>query len=164
MGTPAFNIIIICNYLYYRKFTRMNKNIFISPKEISNRFKVRGLQKLRWYCQICNKQCRDENGFVCHILSEGHIRMIKIFKDKPDFFVDGYSKLFEKMFLTQLRLCHYSYRTHANKFYKAVIRDKHHVHMNSTKWLTLSEFIKNLGYTDKCIIEESIFGLYITNY
>lgn len=22
-----------------------------------------GLGRLRWYCQICEKQCRDENGF-----------------------------------------------------------------------------------------------------
>ena len=33
---------------------------FLTPKAISNRIKAKGLQKLRWYCQACQKQCRDE--------------------------------------------------------------------------------------------------------
>lgn len=33
---------------------------FLTPKAISNRIKAKGLQKLRWYCQTCQKQCRDE--------------------------------------------------------------------------------------------------------
>lgn len=33
---------------------------FLTPKAISNRIKAKGLQKLRWYCQVCQKQCRDE--------------------------------------------------------------------------------------------------------
>ena len=33
---------------------------FLTPKAISNRIKAKGLQKLRWYCQMCQKQCRDE--------------------------------------------------------------------------------------------------------
>ena len=41
----------------------MPKHDFFSPKAISNRIKAKGLQKLRWYCQMCEKQCRDENGF-----------------------------------------------------------------------------------------------------
>ena len=32
----------------------------LTPKGISNRIKAKGLQKLRWYCQMCQKQCRDE--------------------------------------------------------------------------------------------------------
>lgn len=32
----------------------------LTPKAISNRIKAKGLQKLRWYCQMCQKQCRDE--------------------------------------------------------------------------------------------------------
>lgn len=37
-----------------------------SVKWESNKQKSKGLQKLRWYCQMCEKQCRDENGFkVC---------------------------------------------------------------------------------------------------
>ena len=33
---------------------------FLTPKAIANRIKAKGLQKLRWFCQMCQKQCRDE--------------------------------------------------------------------------------------------------------
>ncbi len=36
---------------------------FLTPKAIGNRIKAKGLQKLRWYCQSCQKQCRDEVNF-----------------------------------------------------------------------------------------------------
>lgn len=34
-----------------------------SAKDVSNRMKAKGLGRLRWYCQVCEKQMRDENGF-----------------------------------------------------------------------------------------------------
>ena len=54
----------------------MPKNDFMTPKAIGNRIKSIGLQKLRWYCQMCQKQCRDENGFKCHASSEAHLRQM----------------------------------------------------------------------------------------
>jgi hypothetical protein len=29
--------------------------------------------------QLCQKQCRDENGFKCHTTSEGHLRQVSVF-------------------------------------------------------------------------------------
>ena len=40
-----------------------------TPKDIANRMKAKGLQKLKFYCQMCQKQCRDANGFKCHLTS-----------------------------------------------------------------------------------------------
>jgi DNA/RNA-binding protein KIN17 len=37
---------------------------FLTPKAIANRIKSKGMQKLRWYCQMCEKQCRDEVSFL----------------------------------------------------------------------------------------------------
>ena len=51
--------------------------------QIANRIKAKGLQKLRWYCQMCQKQCRDENGFKCHLTSEGHKRQMMVFGQSP---------------------------------------------------------------------------------
>ena len=51
--------------------------------QIANRIKAKGLQKLRWYCQMCQKQCRDENGFKCHLTSEGHKRQMIVFGQAP---------------------------------------------------------------------------------
>jgi len=45
--------------------------------QIANAIKAKGLQKLRWYCQLCQKQCRDENGFKCHQMSESHMRQVR---------------------------------------------------------------------------------------
>lgn len=51
--------------------------------QIGNRIKAKGLQKLRWYCQMCQKQCRDENGFKCHLTSESHKRQMMVFGQAP---------------------------------------------------------------------------------
>jgi len=48
-------------------------------KAMAKAVKAKGLQRLRWYCQMCQKQCRDENGFKCHQMSDGHVRMMAIF-------------------------------------------------------------------------------------
>lgn len=71
--------------------------------QIANRIKSKGLQKLRWYCQLCQKQCRDENGFKCHQMSEGHRRQMEVFGQNPDRVVEGYSEEFERSFLDHLR-------------------------------------------------------------
>ena len=38
-----------------------------TPKWLANKMNSKGLQKLHWYCQMCQKQCWDQNGFKCHI-------------------------------------------------------------------------------------------------
>lgn len=45
----------------------------LTPKAISNRIKAKGLQKLRWYCQMCQKQCRDE---VCEFFPPKNMCLI----------------------------------------------------------------------------------------
>nr|KAG5697469.1 hypothetical protein BaRGS_029360 [Batillaria attramentaria] len=44
---------------------------FLTPKAIANRIKAKGLQKLRWYCQMCQKQCRDEAKCVVDYTEKG---------------------------------------------------------------------------------------------
>ncbi|MBN3271728.1 KIN17 protein, partial [Polyodon spathula] len=70
----------------------MGKAEFLSPKAIGNRIKSKGLQKLRWYCQMCQKQCRDENGFKCHCMSESHQRQLLLASENPDQFMDYFSE------------------------------------------------------------------------
>ncbi|GAB4819464.1 hypothetical protein N2152v2_006510 [Parachlorella kessleri] len=140
----------------------MGKNDFLTPKAIANRIKAKGLQKLRWYCQMCQKQCRDENGFKCHLTSESHKRQMEIFGQNPMRVVEGYSEEFESSFMEHLRRAHPFSRVSANVVYNEYINDKYHVHMNSTKWLTLTEFVKYLGREGKCKVEETPKGWYIT--
>ncbi|XP_062157412.1 KIN17-like protein [Alnus glutinosa] len=140
----------------------MGKNEFLTPKAIANRIKAKGLQKLRWYCQMCQKQCRDENGFKCHCMSESHQRQMQIFGQNPMRIVDGYSEEFETSFLEHMKRSHRFSRVAATVVYNEYINDRHHVHMNSTEWATLTEFIKYLGRTGKCKVEETPKGWFIT--
>jgi len=135
---------------------------FGTPKWISNNMKSKGLQKLRWYCQMCQKQCRDENGFKCHTMSESHQRQLLLFGDNPGKYLHSYSKDFEKAFNDILRRQYNEKRVHANVVYQQYISDKQHVHMNSTCWVTLTSFVRHLGRTEKAIIEETEKGWYIT--
>ena len=66
-----------------------------SALQIGNRIKAKGLQKLRWYCQMCGKQCRDENGFKCHLNSDSHKRQMMVFGEAPDRVIEGFSEEFE---------------------------------------------------------------------
>ncbi|CAN7130897.1 unnamed protein product [Brassica rapa subsp. narinosa] len=140
----------------------MGKNDFLTPKAIANRMKAKGLQKLRWYCQMCQKQCRDENGFKCHCMSESHQRQMQVFGQNQRRVLQGYSEEFEKTFLDLMRRSHRFSRIAATVVYNEYINDRHHVHMNSTEWATLTEFIKYLGKTGKCKVEETPKGWFIT--
>ena len=133
-----------------------------SVKDIAKRIKAKGLQKLKFYCQICEKQCRDANGFKCHIQSDSHLRQMKLFSENASGRMDQYSREFEKVFLDTLRMLHGTAQVNANQVYQQVIRDKQHIHMNATIWATLKDFCQYLGKTGKCRVEETERGWYIT--
>lgn len=78
-----------------RKAAMSGKGGFLTPKAIANRIKAKGLQKLRWYCEMCHKQCRDENGFKCHTMSESHMRQMQVFRENPLQIMENFSKDFE---------------------------------------------------------------------
>ena len=133
-----------------------------SLKDLGKRIKAKGLQKLKFYCQMCEKQCRDANGFKCHLTSETHLRQMKIFSEHSGSFLDRYSKEFEKMYLDTLRMRHSTTKVNANNVYQEVIQDKFHIHMNATIWASLSDFCKYLGKTGKCVVEETERGWYVS--
>lgn len=132
-----------------------------TPKDIANRAKAKGLQRLRWYCQMCGKQCRDENGFKCHTTSESHLRQMRVFAENPDSVMEEFSQDFENDFIELLSRRFQTKRTLANQAYNEFIAHKSHVHMNSTKWETLTDFVKYLGKTGKCLVDETEKGWYI---
>jgi len=133
-----------------------------SAKDVANRMKAKGLQKLKFYCQMCSKQCRDENGFKCHLTSDSHLRNMKLFRDNASGIMDDFSSEFENVFVETLRRRHGTQRMNANNVYQEVIMDKNHVHMNSTKWASLSDFVQYLGKKGKCVVEETERGWYVT--
>ncbi|GAA5814974.1 hypothetical protein MFLAVUS_008478 [Mucor flavus] len=140
----------------------MAKAEFMSPKAIGNRMKSKGLQKLRFYCQACERQCRDENGFKCHVMSESHQRQMLLVAANPGRFVHNFSDEFKKEFLGLLSRRHGTKRVFANKVYQEYIAHKEHVHMNATRWNSLSEFCKQMSRDGILRVDETERGLHIT--
>ena len=133
-----------------------------TPKDIANRAKAKGLQKLKFYCQICEKQCRDANGFKCHCTSEAHLRQMEIFGMNQGKFIGSYSEEFKRAFLNMMATSHRNSRVSANIVYNEYIAHKEHIHMNATRWTTLTEFIKHLGREGICEVDETPKGWFLT--
>ncbi|KAK5656150.1 hypothetical protein OQA88_4910 [Cercophora sp. LCS_1] len=132
-----------------------------SLKRLSNAMKSKGLTRLRWYCQICERALRDENAFKMHCQGESHTR--KALEAGRDFkgTQETFSREFEKNFVQLLRTAHGEKEIHANRFYQEVIADKTHVHLNATKWHSLTEFVKHLGRSGLVRAEEKEDGIFI---
>jgi len=119
------------------------------------------LQKLKFWCELCHKQCRDANGYKNHCTTEGHLRQVAIFSQNAGGFIDDYSKEFEKAFMELVRRRWRFKDILIKKAYNEFIQDKEHVHMNATRWLTLTEFAHHLAKAGLCDIRESEEGFVI---
>lgn len=126
-----------------------------TPKYVANKMKAKGLQKLKWYCQVCEKQCRDENGFKCHTQSESHLRQILVAGENFNGKISEYSRDFQNDFIRLLKSAHQEKLINVNRFYQEYIANKNHIHMNATKWATLSQFAKHLDEIGLCRVEET---------
>lgn len=133
-----------------------------STKFISNKLKSKGLQRLRWYCQVCERQMRDENGFKCHTQSESHVRQMLLVGEDPKKYIQGYSNDFLRDFTQLLKTSHGEKQVNINHFYQEYIANKEHVHMNATKWTSLTEFAKHLGREGLCRVEEGEKGIFVS--
>ncbi|KAI0252141.1 domain of Kin17 curved DNA-binding protein-domain-containing protein [Lactifluus subvellereus] len=132
-----------------------------TPKWVANKMKSKGLQRLRWYCQVCQKQCRDENGFKMHVSSESHLRQMIVVGENAGRHIADFSAQFQSEFVTLLSRRFGTKRVKANNVYQEYIQDKNHLHMNATRWVTLTEFIKHLGRTGVAHVDETDKGWFI---
>ncbi|KAE8229225.1 hypothetical protein CF326_g5811 [Tilletia indica] len=147
-----------------------------TAKAASNAMKAKGLTKLRFYCQICLKANRDENGYKCHIESESHLRKVAALgtgsssssnssngkSGSGAAIIDDFSREFQDSFVQLLSRRFGTRRIKANKVYQEYIADRHHLHMNATRWLSLSEFVKHLGREGLAQVEDSEEGWFLT--
>ncbi|RKP34079.1 domain of Kin17 curved DNA-binding protein-domain-containing protein [Dimargaris cristalligena] len=139
----------------------MGKSEFMSPKDIANRMKAKGLQKLRFYCQMCQKQCRDANGFKCHCLSESHLRQMSLFAENPTKYMESFSDEFLQEYVALLSRRYNTMRVSANQIYQELIADRNHLHMNATQWDTLTDFVKHLGRNGIAHVDETPRGWFV---
>jgi DNA/RNA-binding protein KIN17 len=94
-------------------------------------------------------------------MSESHQRQLLLFADNADKYIDEFSKEFEDGYLELLKRQFGTKRVHANRVYQDYISERHHLHMNSTQWETLTEFVKWLGREGKCVVDETEEGWYV---
>jgi len=132
-----------------------------TPKAIANAMKAKGLQRLRWYCQVCQKQCRDDNGFKCHLATESHLRQMLVVGENAGKHISDFSAEFQHTFVQLLSRRFGTNRVKANRVYQEYIQDRHHLHMNSTRWVSLTEFVKHLGRTGVGRVDETDEGWFI---
>ncbi|KAJ7506716.1 domain of Kin17 curved DNA-binding protein-domain-containing protein [Mycena galericulata] len=132
-----------------------------TPKYVANKMKSKGLQRLRWYCQVCEKQCRDENGFKCHAQSESHLRQMLVVGEHAGKHITNFSQQFQSEFVALLSRRFGTKRVRANQVYQEYISDKSHLHMNSTRWVTLTEFVKHLGRSGIARVDETEKGWFL---
>merc|ERR1719181_851699 len=76
--------------------------------------------------------------------------------------MDDFSQEFEQGFMQLMSHTYRAQRILANTVYCDMISSRHHTHMNSTIWVTLSNFVQYLGRTNQCTIDKTPKGWYIT--
>ena len=95
------------------------------------------------------------------ILSESHLRQMRLFAENPDQQIDEFSAEFERGFVEMLSYRHGTKRVLANRVYQEYIGDKHHIHMNATIWTSLTEICIYLGKEGKVTADETEKGWFI---
>ncbi|KAG2336768.1 hypothetical protein BDR05DRAFT_1011581 [Suillus weaverae] len=107
-----------------------------TPKYLANKMKSKGLQR---------KQRRDENNFKCHAQSEAHLRQMLVVSENAGWHIADFSSQFQHDFVQLLNRRYNTKRVLVNQVYQEFTQDKNHLHMNATRWATLTEFAKHLG-------------------
>ena len=105
---------------------------------------------------------RDENGFKCHTQSESHTRQMMLIGEDPRKHIHEYSQQFLHAFVSQLKTAHGSKPVAINSVYQDHIAFKTHIHMNATRWKSLTEFAKYLGQEGICRVEDTEKGIFIS--
>jgi DNA/RNA-binding protein KIN17 len=141
----------------------MGKDRNSEPKLIAKKMKYGRLQKLKWYCEICQHQSNDEQSYRQHVQCEKHRLMMVHFRANRDSILQSNSHIFECTFMDILRRRFPNREVPANIVYTQVIRDKNHVHMNATRWESVHGFCMHLEQAGKIRLRMTERGPMIRN-
>ncbi|KAJ2272334.1 hypothetical protein EV176_003699 [Coemansia sp. RSA 451] len=81
-----------------------------------------------------------------------------IFASNPTRYIAQFSDEFEHEFIAVLSQRYGTKRVPANQVYQEIVTDRAHLHMNATRWDSLSDFVKYLGREGKCKVEDAERG------
>ncbi|KAG0350123.1 hypothetical protein BG005_010342 [Podila minutissima] len=90
------------------------------------------------------------------------MRKILLVAESPEKYVNNYSAEFQRDFMKLLSSRYGTRRVNANLVYQEFIAERTHLHMNATKWATLSEFAMHLGKEGLAVVDETPKGWFIT--
>jgi len=96
-----------------------------------------------------------------HCASESHTRKALEAGQNFKSVQDDFSKQFLNEFMSHLKTAHGEKEVHINKFYQEVIARRDHVHLNATRWHSLTEFAKHIGREGLCRVEQKDDGIFI---
>ena len=82
--------------------------------------------------------------------------------EDPRKHISDFSNQFQRDFLSLLKTSHGEKSININHFYQEYIANKEHIHMNSTRFPSLTEFAKHLGREGICRVEEGEKGLMVS--
>lgn len=117
-----------------------------TAKYAAKQMRLSGRQRLRYFCQACGKQCRDSNGYKMHTQSALHLERAGAADPRA-----AYSRRFEQDFLRLLRMSHGTQRVDCNRFYQEYILDRNHIHMNATRWTSLTAFVRAMAAAGRVV-------------
>lgn len=75
--------------------------------------------------------------------------------------IADFSSQFQHDFVQLLSRRYNTKRVRVNQVYQEFIQDKNHLHMNATRWVTLTEFAKHLGRSGIARVDETEKGWFI---
>ena len=80
--------------------------------------------------------------------------MIELYSSNPEKYQNKFSNQFLHKFLQILEFKYCDSQFKANNVYNEYIQDKNHVHMNSTRWNSLTGFVTYLQSNERVEVEE----------
>jgi len=93
--------------------------------------------------------------------TESHLRQMLVVGESAGRHISDFSSQFQAEFVALLSRRYGTKRVKANNVYQEYIQDKHHLHMNATRWVTLTEFCKHLGRCGIARVDETEKGWFI---
>lgn len=84
------------------------------------------------------------------------------FAQDPTRYMEMHSEAFHAEFMSIFSTRYKEKKIDANRLYQEVISNPEHVHLNSTKWMTLTGYVKHLGQSGLAKVEETETGFDIT--
>ncbi|KAJ9458690.1 KIN17-like protein [Diplonema papillatum] len=103
----------------------------------------------KFWCQMCQKQCKDKRGFEDHCNGQAHAAAMSLFAKEPEKYLEEFSSRFEEQFMEVLKERYGDSRTKITLVYAIYCAnpDPERVRLNGTRWATVGEFAQYLEKT-----------------